>query len=66
MERKTLPFTLKQEPGSLLSGVVEGYAAVFGNVLADVFENLSLPCSKISHCRDFLDMYIYTSPGMFL
>ena len=32
MERKTLPFSLKQEPGSLLSGVVEGYAAVFGNV----------------------------------
>ena len=32
MERKTLPFSLKQEPDSLLAGVVEGYAAVFGNV----------------------------------
>ena len=32
MERKTLPFSLKQEPDALLAGVVEGYAAVFGNV----------------------------------
>ena len=32
MERKTLPFSLKQEPDALIAGVVEGYAAVFGNV----------------------------------
>ena len=32
MERKTLPFTLKQEPVALLAGVVEGYDAASGNV----------------------------------
>jgi phage head maturation protease len=32
VERKTLPFSLKQEPDALVAGVVEGYAAVFGNV----------------------------------
>jgi hypothetical protein len=30
VERKTLPFSLKQEPDALVAGVVEGYAAVFG------------------------------------
>jgi hypothetical protein len=32
VERKTLRYSLKQEPDALLAGVVEGYAAVFGNV----------------------------------
>jgi hypothetical protein len=32
VEPKALPFTFKQEPDTLLASVVEGYAAVFGNV----------------------------------
>ena len=32
MEHKSVPFSLKQGADALLSGLVEGYAAVFGNV----------------------------------